>query len=141
MKNKKIILLIGLALILFSSCKSDPFSKTDKNIAAAISEIKTLTECRKIEYKFIGNPSTESKEGSLSTIKVELFDVSKPIEDYESFGKGCAKIIFNASEETKNYSKVWISFVSNGEKKNSVIGIDINISKEVRNFVYNSSNL
>ncbi|MBE7640015.1 hypothetical protein GUB10_06690 [Salegentibacter sp. BLCTC] len=64
-----------------------------------------------------GNPSTESKEGPLSTIKVELFNVSKPIEDYKSFGKSCAKIISKASEKTKNYSKVWISFISNDEKK------------------------
>ncbi|SHG56209.1 hypothetical protein SAMN05444483_11642 [Salegentibacter echinorum] len=142
MKNKKIILLIGLALILFSSCKSDPFTPTDKNISAAIANIKTLSECQKIEYKMIGNPSNDLKEGPLSTIKVEIFNASKPIEDYESFGKRCAKIISKASKKTENYSKVWISFVSNGKKKkNRVIGIDIEVSKEVRNFVYNRSNL
>lgn len=73
--------------------------------------------------------------------KLEIFDTSKPIENYESFGKGCAKI-FKASEETKNYSKVWISFIDNGKKKtNNGIGIDIDVSKEVRNFVFETSTL
>ena len=144
MKYSKIFVLITLTLIVFSSCKSDLFSETDEEISAAISEISQLAEHQNIEYELIGSPSYVANEKNSGTIKLELSDPEKPIEDYETFAKRCAKIIFNASSETKNYSEVWVSLIDNGKKKENKgisISIGINISKEVRNFVFKTSSL
>tara|TARA_R110000751_G_scaffold305944_1_gene423320 strand:+ start:18 stop:449 length:432 start_codon:yes stop_codon:yes gene_type:complete len=143
MKNKQILLIIGILFLSFSSCEKKKMSDNEKKISIAISEVKTLGDFRKVEYKFIGNPSIENLN---STIKLELIEGSVANIDNELFGKKCAKIIFNASESTKEYDKIWISFVDTKRKNNNVeigirIGIRIGYSKEVKNFIFNKSEL
>ena len=143
MKNKQILLIIGILFLSFSSCEKKKMSDNEKKISIAISEVKTLGDFRKVEYKFIGNPSIENLN---STIKLELIEGSVANIDNELFGKRCAKIIFNASESTKEYDKIWISFVDTKRKNNNVeigirIGIRIGYSKEVKNFIFNKSEL
>lgn len=141
MKNKQILCIIGIILILCSSCKENILSESEKNVSTAISTIKALGDFRKVEYQFIGNPSDDVNKNSTSTIQLKLHEGRITNTDYESFGKKCAKIILNASEDTKKYSIILVSLVNTKREKKHDIEIKIGYSNEVRNYVFNTSDL
>ena len=148
MKNKQILLIIGVILLFFLSCKDDN-PKNEKKLKVVISDIKKLGDFDKVEYQFMGNPSNDSKGNRSSIIKIILFDSRKMDVDKESIAKQCAKLISNTSKNTKRYGTIWVTVINTGKYK-SLGNVDFeskhfksNISKtkEERNFIFKTSDL
>ena len=148
MKNKQILLIIGVIFLLFSSCKENN-PENDKKLKIAISDIKKLGNFDKVEYLFMGNPSNNSKGNNSGTIRIKLFDSRKMDMDKESIAKQSAKLISNTSKNTKRYGTIWVTVINTGKYK-SLGNVDFeskhfksNISKtkEERNFIFKTSDL
>lgn len=137
MTMNKNLLLIGMIILFFISCKENTRSMkidSDKDLEIVINDIKKTQELEKVEYEFVGIPDYDTKENPKSVIRIKLYNIKISDLNKESIGKEIAKRVFQASNKTRTYGTIWIEFINSNE-----LGV-IN-SKITRNFVFKTLEL
>lgn len=140
---KQNILFLGFTVLLFMACKDNNSNENITNDLAlneSISQIKTLGEFEKVEYKFLGNPKTNPN----AVIRLNLYNSKTENLDSESIAKKCASLIFKSSNKTKEFNSILVSINSDKTEikiNTSLKGIQTSLSQKERNFIFKTSDL